>query len=61
MPATQLLGDKDLEITTYDVLPVNTVEGSWMQKKRKHSFSNTYLHTCLTLLPRVGNLLIFFV
>ena len=32
-------------ITTYDVLLVNTVEGSCMQKKRQHSLSNTYLST----------------
>ena len=30
-------------ITTSYVLLVSTVEGSWMQKKRQHSLSNTYL------------------
>ena len=28
--------------STYDVLPVNTVEGRWMQKRMQNSLSNIY-------------------
>ena len=50
MPATQLLGDKDLGLlgdTTYDVLTMKTVKGSWVEKERQHSPSNSYLSTPL--------------
>ena len=48
--------------TTCIVVPVNTLEGNWVEKKRQHSPPNTYLSTPLgeraskTLFPRVGNL-----
>ena len=48
-------------ITTCIVLLVNTLEGNWVEKKRHHSPSNTYLSTPLgerassTLFPWVGN------
>ena len=32
---------------THNMLPLNTVEGSWTQKKRQHTLSNTYLSTPL--------------
>ena len=32
-------------ITTCSVLPVNKLEGSWVEKKRQHSPSNTSLST----------------
>ena len=34
-------------LTTCVVLPVNTLEGNWVEKKRQHSPSNTYLSTHL--------------
>ena len=33
-------------ITNCIVLLVNTLEGSWVEKERQHSPSNTYLSTC---------------
>ena len=45
MAATQLLGDKYLGLTTCSVLPVNTRENSWVEKKRHHSPSHAYLST----------------
>ena len=48
-------------ITTCIVLPVNTLESNWVEKKRQHSPSNTDLSTPLgerpskTLFPQVGN------
>ena len=44
-PVTQLLGDKDLSLLG-DVLPVNTVEGGWMQKKSSILFQ---IPICLPL------------
>ena len=49
-------------ITTFGVLPRDTVKGSWEIKKRQHSTSATYLSRALgeraskTLFPRVGDL-----
>ena len=48
-------------ITTCIVLPVNTLEGNWVEKKKQHSPLNTNLsipfgeRVSLTLFPRVGN------
>ena len=48
-------------ITTYSVLPVNTLEGNWVEKKRQCSPSNTSLsihfeeRVSKTPFPRVGN------
>ena len=47
-------------ITTCIVLPVNTLEGNWVEKKRRHSPLNANLsmpfgeRASKTLLPRVG-------
>ena len=52
-------------ITTCIVLPVDTLEVNWVEKKRQHSPSNTNLsipfgeRASLTLFPQVGNLPIF--
>ena len=48
-------------IITCIVLPVNTLEGNWVEKKKQYSPSNTYLSTPLgervskMLFLRVGN------
>ena len=48
-------------ITTCIVLPVNTLEGNWVEKKRQHSPLNTNLsvpvgeNATKTLFPQVGN------
>ena len=34
-------------ITTCIVLPVNTLEGNWVEEERQHSLSNTYFSTHL--------------
>ena len=52
-------------ITTCIVLPVNTLEGNWVEKKRQHSPSNTSLsipfgeRASLMLFPRVSNQPVF--
>ena len=52
-------------ITTCIVLPVDTLEVNWVEKKRQHSPSNTNLsipfgeRASLTLFPQVGNLPVF--
>ena len=51
--------------TTCIVLPVDTLEGNWVEKKRQHSPSNTNLsipygeRASLMLFPWVGNLPVF--
>ena len=53
-------------ITTCIVLPVNTLEGNWVEKKRQHFPSNTNLsihfgeRASKMLFPRVGNPPVFF-
>ena len=52
-------------ITTCIVLPVDTLEGNWVEKKRQHSPSNINLsipfgeRASLMLFPWVGNLPVF--
>ena len=49
-------------ITTFGVLPWDTVKGSWEEKKGQHSTSTAYLSRALgkraskTLFPQVGDL-----